>query len=349
MKITRILISLVTVVSLFVSCQSDDDNSSIDSGSIPEERIIVSHEGASVSGSTSVVSLDLKTVNNKFYDTVNGEELGVFQQSIGFNGDKAYIVVDNQNTITVVDKVSFVKQATITEKLKTPRYIAFANGKGYVTNWGDTSLATDDFVAVVDLTSNVVENTIAVAEGPEQSVIKGNKLYVSHKGGFGINNRVSVIDLSTSNVKEIETLFLPDEMVLVGDDLWVSCEGTPVWRPEGESIGGLIKIDTRTDEITSSIEFPLGQHTSQMVFENGNIYYTVSNEIFELAVTETTLPTTAITEGAINGMAIKEGVIYVVDAKDFASGGTLNTYNLNEKKWGTPVTVGVAPAKIYFQ
>jgi len=345
----KVIVLLTVLSAVFTSCKSDDDTASAPKGYFGN-GILISHEGSTVSGSVSFVSNDLSTVENDIYNKVNKTELGKFQQSMGFNGDEAFIVVDNVNTVAVVDRFTFEEKAIITEGLSTPRFIAFSGNKGYVTNWG-TSIDTDDFVAVIDLDTNKVVSTIPVALGPERIIAKGNKIYVSHKGAFGINNKVSVIDLSNKNsIKEISTFFLPDEMILIGNDLWVSCEGTPVWRSEGETEAAFQVIDTNTDEIKQTIEFNLGVHPSVLDFENGQFYYAVGNEVFNIEANVTELPSTALaTTTPIYGMSVNDGKIYTVNAGDFASAGSLNVYTIATEKWSAPLSVGVVPSKIYFQ
>ncbi len=345
------IVLLVSVLAFaFTSCESDDDSSAprgdYDNG------ILISHEGSTVSGSVSYVPNNLKDADNDIYQEVNDAELGTFQQSIGFNDDEAFVIVDNANTVAVVNRFTFEEKAVITEGLERPRYIAFIGNKGFVTNWGNEEVETDDFIAVIDLATDKVTSTIPVALGPEQIIVKGDKLYVSHKGARGTNNIVSVIDTANGNsVKKIETFFWPDEMVLIGNDLWVSCEGNPIWRPEGETKAAFQVIDTTNDTIKQTIEFEDGVHPSVLDYENGQFYYVVGNEIFNLSSSSTTLPSTAFAtaDTSIYGMSVNEGKIYTVDAGDYVSAGTLNVYTISNEKWSDPVSLGVLPAKIYFQ
>lgn len=61
--------------------------------------------------------------------------------------------------------------------LINPKYIAFSNGKAFVTNWGNTAIATDDFVAVIDLNTNLVTSSIPVEESPGRILSNNGKLY----------------------------------------------------------------------------------------------------------------------------------------------------------------------------
>ena len=102
--------------------------------------------------------------------------------------------------------------------------------KGYSTNWGSTSVDTDDFVAVIDLNSNAVIQKIPVALGPERIVENDGKLYVSHKGAWSTNNLVSVIDIATENVAEVTVGDNPDELFFDANGiLYVLSEGRIIY------------------------------------------------------------------------------------------------------------------------
>ena len=93
-----------------------------DSPSLPrgdyEDGVLISGEGSSAgTGSVSFVSDDFETAENLIYKKVNSTELGTYLQSMAFDTDNAFIVVDNQNTITVVDRYTFEKVGVITSEL----------------------------------------------------------------------------------------------------------------------------------------------------------------------------------------------------------------------------------------
>lgn len=355
MKLKSLFLSIFTISLLLIGCSDDDDSIILQPGSF-ENGILISHEGTfgGVTGTVSFVPDDLSGVQNDIYNGVNGEDLGVFQQSIGFNEDLAFIVVDNANTITVVNRITFEKVASITTGLKTPRYITFYNNKGYVTNWGDTASSTDDFVAVIDLDDYTVESTtIPVSEGPEQILNKNGNLYVSHKGGFGRNNVVSVIDVADNQTLEIEVGDKPDELAFdTSGDIWVLSEGHTEYDANfnviSQTPGALVKINTTTNTIDTTINFTGTDQPNRMAYENGTIYYALNDMIYAMAETSTTLPTESIISGDFYGIAINDNNLYAVDAGDFASSGTLKIFDLSTNQETNSMTVGIVPAKIYF-
>jgi len=351
MRINSVVLITLTIFSL-LSCSKDDDQ--IATKGNFENGVLISHEGtfSGVSGSVSYVSDDFSTVENNIFNAVNGEDLGIFQQSIGFKGDLAFIVVDVANSITVVNRYTFEKVATITDRLENPRYIAFDdNNKAYVTNWGDPFISGDDYIAIIDLSDySVNTDVVSVADGPEQIVYRDGSLYVSHKGGYGVNNIVSLFQTSNFGFTTREVGDKPDEMVFdAAGDLWVLTEGNTVYDQDfnivSQTPGSLVKMSGAT--IDRTINFTGTDQPSLMTYANGKVYYMLNGAIYAMDETSTTLPSNPIITGSFYGMTIIDQYLYAVDAGDFASNGTLKVFDLTTNEEVESITVGVVPAKIY--
>lgn len=308
---------LVAISSfLFASC--DNDNEPALSKGEYDNGLLIANEGAFSGGTGTVnfISDDYTVTEEKIYNKVNDENIGTILQSIGFNNDDAYLIANVGNKIAVADRFTMKKITEITGDLNNPRYIAFANGKGFVTNWGDGFDKTDDFVAVIDLTTNTISSKISVAEGPEQIIANGNFLYVSHKGGFGSGSTVSVINASTNTiVKMISVGDIPDELAIdASGNVLVSCEGKAEtsWNPT-EVLGSLVTINTTTNEVSATLDFDSGFHPNTMVLNSGNIYLSTIIGVYKMDEAATTIPTSAIINTAIYGMSVNEDKIYVTD------------------------------------
>ncbi|MGG6231438.1 YncE family protein [Tenacibaculum sp. SDUM215027] len=355
MKITKLLGVLFLGSILFTSC-SDDRSPSLPKGDY-ENGILISGEGnRSISGSVSFVSNDLTTVENTIYKKVNNAEFGEYVQSIAFDNDRAYIVTDNQNTVTVVDRYTFDKAGTITTGLSKPRYMTVVGNKGYVTNWGATDNDSDDFVAIVDLNSLEVEGKVDVALGPERIIAKNGKLYVSHLGAFGTNNKVVVIDIATKSVvKEVTVKDRPDELYIDSSGkLVVLSQGKTIYDANGDVVGHTLAaisfINTSNNEVESELTFNEGEHPSQMVLEGNDIYYSLGNDIYKTDVNANSLPTTEFlaTDSAIlYGLAVRDNEVFVLDA-NFLGNSKLDVYDLSGKTKKDTKEVALGASKIYF-
>ena len=344
----KIILSIFAMSLLIVSCSSDDDGITSEPLGAYEDGIIVSSEGGP--SSIDFISEDLTTIENQIYFNVNNEATGVYLQSIGFNGDKAYIVVQD-GTITVVNRYTFEKLATISAGLTLPRYIAFEDNTAYVSDWGDPNDTTDDYIAVIDLTSNSVISTIPVAEGPEQVLEESDKIYVSHNGGYHTNNIISVINTIDNTVETITVNDVPDEMVINDDgDLVVLCQGGNSWNAIGETTAAIVKIDLSDNSVISTFSFADGLHPSLMTYDNDTTYYILNNEVYSLVDNATSLPTTSlfnITAGYAYGLAVDDNQVFVTDAS-FTGNSTLLVYDLATGTETNTFAVGQGASKIYF-
>lgn len=350
MKIRNVFLSLL-IIGLSWSCSNDDEEIQEPMGDY-ENGILVSNEGpfSNGTGTVTFISEDLSVVNNEIYKMTNNEDLGNVVQSIGFTEDKVFIVANVSNKISVVNRYTFEKIASITEGLNNPRYFIEANGKGYVTNWGDTADETDDFVAIINLESYIVEGTISVVLGPEAILTHGNMVYVAHQGAWGQNNKVSVINTASHEViKTLTVGDVPNSMQLdASGNLWVLASGKPAYTGD-ETAGVLSKINTGTNVVDSNIQFESTEHPSSLNLDSGVLYYHMGDKVFEQSLSATSLSRDTVLEGvSFYTMVINNGRLYGTDAGDYASNGTLTVYDLNTKLAIEEITVGIIPGGIYF-
>ena len=347
MRIKNAILALA--FGVFISACENDDNGGgepLPTGDYVD-GILVSNEGPFNNGTGTVtfISDDLETKEDNIFNTVNNEDLGNIVQSIGFSEDKAYVIANVSNKITVVDRFTFEKEAGITTGLNNPRYFVSANGKGYVTNWGDAADETDDYVAIIDLQTNTVEDTIPVAFGPEKITVKGSFVYVAHQGGFGQNNIISIIDSDVNSVSKTITVGdVPNSMQFdIDGNLWVLCGGKPSFTGE-ETAGLLFKVNTTTNESFGSLGFTGTQHPSHLSRSGSDFYYNLNGEVYKLSDTATSLPAASEFSGlSIYAMTTLDDKLYVTDAKDFASDGEIQRYNADTGAFMDAFTVKVAP------
>ena len=352
MKITKLLVFALSLSIFFTSCSNDDDPIVLPMGNY-ENGILISNEGNWGQGNASIsfVSYNLDTVENNVFNSVNTTLLGDVAQSIAFYNDLAFIVVNSSNKIEIVNRYTFETVATIDSGLVNPRYIAFSNGKGYVTNWGEGSDSTDDYIAVIDLNTNTLEsNTISVVEGPEEIVAAGDKIYIAHEGGWSQNNKVSVLDAKTNAITAVITVGdVPNTLQLDNSgNLWVLCEGAPEYA-SSETAGQLVKIDTSNNTTITSIDFDTTDHPDFLSLYEGNLYYYLGGDVFKMESTSVTRPTIPEISGVnFYNMTINNGTLYGVDAKGFSSEGELISYDLASKILINTATVNIGPGGIYF-
>lgn len=362
MKIKGWIIAAMAVVWTFSSCsnETESSNSYTPKGDY-DSGILVLNEGRYDQNEAEVtfVSFDLSRVDPQIFHTENSAlQLGKTAQSIGFNGNLAYLVVNGSDKIEVVNRYSFQSVGTIQSGLHMPRYIAFANGKAFVTNWA--SFSGSGFVAVINLATNTVETTIPVADFPNKILAQNGKVYVAHNDLASVGNTITVIDAATKAVTgSIEVGDMPDAMCL--DErgaLWVACNGKSSYPvPANETAGALLKIDLNSQAVVRSFSLTQQKHLQHMDVFGNHVFYVVDNQVYKMPLTETTLPTSpAFTTSAqyVYGFAVRNNRIYVADAKGFNQNGSAYVYASGDGQGpgvGTLIRTletGIGPNGFYF-
>lgn len=350
MNFKKITIACLASALALTSC-TNDDNEDKSMGTY-DKGVIVLNEGNFGKGNSEIsfISNTTSMAVNKLFATENaGSLLGDTAQDFAANGSTAYIVLNVSNSIKVVDRYSLKSIATISTDLKNPRYIVFANGKGYVSNWGDGTIATDDYIAVINLTTNTVESKIAVAEGPEKLTVYNNKIYVAHQGGYSTGKTVSVIDATTNKLST--TIAVGDSPSSIEENqgvIYVLSQGRLSWAG-AETAGKLQKINPATDKVTTTFDFALTSHPGKMDIENNKIYFTQGKQVYAMNATDTVLPTASIFTATFSpyGFAVNGSLVYLADAGDFASSGKVAVYDTaGISKFET--TVGINPNGFFF-
>ncbi len=355
MKFKHLAIVLLSGSLFFTSCNNDDDSTpDVPQGAYDNGILILSEGnfGASNSGIT-FSSKDFQTQEANIFSVVNGENMGDTGQDIGFHEDLAYIVMHGSHEIHVVNRYNFELVTTISSGLLNPRYIAFANNKAYVTNWGNGSVTTDDYVAVIDLATNQIIKNIPVIEGPERIVEDDNKLYVAHKGGYGNGNSISVISAANDSfLSNMVVGDVPNSLEIENGILYVLCGGIQAWSPGAVStIGSLHQINLSNNTRVNH-NFGPGQHPSNLEIEDNKIYYTVNEKIYvknlsDALPTQELFSTTSQGVYGVYSFEVEDGKIYVGDAKDYNSNGSVYVYSTSGTYIDEIVT-GVTPTGIYF-
>lgn len=352
MRITNFFTLLIATAFLF-SCSNDDSSNDQPLGDYDNGVLILNEGNFGVDNSTiSYLSNDMETFQADAYGTVNNEAIGNTGQSIGFYQNLAFIVLNGSNKIVIANRYSLEKITTITTGLSNPRYIAFANGKAYVTNWGNAGVTTDDYVAVINLLDYSIETNISVVEGPEKIIEENNKLYVADQGGYGFGNAISVIDATTNAVTTtISVGDVPNSLEVENGYLYVLCSGKPSWSGT-ETSGELNKIKL-SDNTTTTMSFTTSEHPSNLRIEDNVLYFTKNASVYKMAINATTLPANSFIDVSaqgvygIYGFEVENNKIFIADAKDYSSNGAVYIYNVA----GTFINefeVKVIPSGFYF-
>jgi YVTN family beta-propeller protein len=360
MKINKLFFLALCGAAFLTSCSSDDDGGNTPIGQY-DEGLFVLNEGDAVSGSVTFISGDLATVENDVFGTVNagsGQSIGGYVQSMFFDGDKAYIISNGSNKITVVNRYTFEYIGSVSTGLAVPRYGVVHEGKAYVTNLNSFMTNTDDYLAVIDLATLTVGAPIAINDYADHIVAANGKLYVAN-GSFGMGSHVTVIDTATSAITTtLDMGQSPNSMEAKDDIVYVLCGS-------GSGDSKMVRIvtvdDASTDEneedtIDSSVIFDTALDNAQNLdIESNRAYFTVGPKIYRVAlnavaVNDTPIIDTESTSSYIGyGFAVRDGRIFISEgASDFVSNGKIFVYSTSGGEPIATKTVGLGPNGFFF-
>ncbi|GAA0758098.1 YncE family protein [Psychroflexus lacisalsi] len=342
---------LLLLSILILSCNSDDDNNEpfIPDGDYFDGTLILNEGGFSGSSSVSFISNDLSEVENSIFENTNADQnVGLFPQSIFFDGDRAFIISNGSNKISVVNRFTFELLETIDDDLNVPRYGTVLNGKVYVTNQAAFDSDQDDFVAVIDLETLQVEETVLVGAVANHIVNTNGNVYIQNPSLFGSENPVNSISVFNPSSNSI------DDVIQVGDDLnSLKAFNNKIYALDDD---GVKIINTANFSIETRINKPENLISlNNLRIESGQMYYTSGTAVYSSSLSSTELSSEVIFDyesefanGTLYGFDIHDGQFYLADAADFASNGTVFIYSSSGDLLAD-FTVGLAPNSFYFQ
>lgn len=308
------------------------------------DGVIVLNEGGAgtETSSLSFISAQNELTNNVFGIANPGVNLGNTAQSLTMHDDIAVVVLNLSNQVKIINNKTFELIATISD-FENPRYAAIYNGKAYVTCWG-TSL--NDYIAVIDLQTNTIVETIIVADGTEKIKEANGKLYIAHENG----NIITVYDIATSVSQEISVSETPSELLVIGNDLYVLC-GIRSWMP-ALSPAKLYKINLTTNTVTNSYDLPIGLKAFHMDTDDEYLYIADSADVYKFNLETNTfnsipfIQTNIVGSYGMYGLNVINNKIYIADAGNYVQPGNAFVYS-NQGNLLNTFTVGIIPNHFY--
>lgn len=351
-KLSYVFIAIASTLTL-ASCHKDKALPNPDKPTAERAGVYVLNQGGIQSNNSTLTYYDYTTkqLTPDLYSLVNGAGLGDTGNDAEIYGAKMYIVVNYSSVVEIVNaktgklikQISFVNN----EVKREPRSVAFYKGNAFITSYDGT-------VAVMDTATLGVTKYINVGRNPEQLLVSNDKLYVANSGGLSFgnpDNTVSVIDLTTlTEIKKITVRANP--ITLAADNynhVYVLSLGDFADIKPGMTI-----IDNTTDAVKSQSDLLLGYNVPMAALGDFVYYPTADNKIAVYnAKTQTAGAANFITDGTVitSPYAISAdpltGEIFVSDAKDYSSNGTLYAFDKTGKK-EYAITTGINPGRITF-
>lgn len=296
------------------------------------------------------------------------KELGDVGNDIGIYGSKMYVVVNCSHKVEVMDAKTGIRLGQV--DIPNCRYVRFYRGSAYVSSYvGPVRIDPDapkGAVYRVDTLSLEITGKVSVGYQPEEMEIIGDYMYVANSGGYrapNYDNTVSVIQMV--DFKQVRQIPVGINLHRLKKDkygkLWVTSRGNY------ENISSRLYVMEKKrgyNQMTVTDTIPVA--CSNMAFYGDSLYYyatewnnyTSSNTITYGIIDVTTKEVVSqnfITDGTEKDITIPYGIaihpetgdIFVTDAKNYVSSGTLYCFDKSgKKKWS--VRTGDIPAHIVF-
>ncbi len=296
------------------------------------------------------------------------KELGDVGNDIGIYGSKLYVVVNCSHKVEVMDARTGVRLGQI--DIPNCRYVRFHRGKAYVSAYVGPVLIDPDAprgaVYQIDTLSLKATAKVTVGYQPEEMEVVDDYMYVANSGGYrapDYDNTVSVIQMV--DFKQIRQIPVGINLHRLKKDrynkLWVSSRGDYMTRPSR-----LYVLDKKPGFNEMTVTDTLALACSNMAIHGDSLYYyatewsnytqsnTISYGIIDVRTKEV-VSTNFITDGTDAQITVPYGIavhpetgdIFVTDAKNYVSSGTLYCFSPEGKcKWS--VRTGDIPAHIAF-
>lgn len=296
------------------------------------------------------------------------KELGDVGNDIGIYGSKLYVVVNCSHKVEIMDARSGLRLGRV--DIPNCRYVRFHRGKAYISSYVGPVLIDPDApkgaVYEVDTTSFAVTRKVTVGYQPEEMEIVDDYMYVANSGGYrapAYDNTVSVIEMI--DFKQVQQIPVGINLHRLKKDpygkLWVTSRGDYQTRPSRlyvlEKIRGYNKM-TVTDTLDIACSNMAFCGDSLLYYSTEWNTFTQSNTITYGIVdirTRKRISDSFISDGTEKDITIPYGIavhpetgdIFVTDAKNYVSSGTLYCFDRNgRRKWS--VRTGDIPAHIAF-
>lgn len=290
-----------------------------------EDALIILNEGAFTGGTATLdaVGGSVDTVVQSAFSTENGYALGNIGQHMIAADSLLVVSVNNAGVVRGISRKSMLERWSTL--VAGPRYLAESGDKIVVSTW------SSDYIKILDKYSGQLLDSIDVFGVSEQIHADGGIVYIGLNGGFGNDNRVAVVDLNTNNVDTLLVGDKPNSFVQVGTAVYVLCAGYEDWAGSASTPASLWKIENGI--ATEVIAAPTSaDHAIALKSDGTDLYFlnaSYSGAVVKTSLNPTSWPSTAITNAGGYNLDLINDILYVHDAKDYASAGKIYQYDLS--------------------
>lgn len=361
MKMRSFLLTMFSVLALsagFTSCDDDDEEWDPTGGgnvSFAETRAFVLNEGSWNANNASLVYFDWKqdsVLGVDIYLKQNGRQLGDVGQDVIAVGDNMYVCLNGSNYVAKLNgygieqgRVSFTSYAN----LGAVRYAVEKDGYLYVSSYGG-------YVSKIDAKTMTYVDSVKVGNNPEQVVVSDGKVYCIN-GGWGYDNRLSIIDLKTFKAENVETVYNGERVLTYNGRVFIQGYGA-AYPDYDYQIGeydvktkSYTRLATATNAVVGNDKIYLANSETDWTTYATSVtfsYYDLKSNKLVASSFLTDAPE-ELASSSVYGMSVNPytGDIYVLTSS-YTSNGWIYHFDKNGRFVKKLSSFGISPRKIVF-
>jgi DNA-binding beta-propeller fold protein YncE len=283
-----------------------------------------------------------------------GAEIAAGIESFFIHENHGYLLCNGPDKIEILDDDLKFAGNPITGII-APRYMAASNSTGYVSCWGPFGPMfdlPDSYVAVIDLVSRRVVDTVRCGQGPEGLLVHDGKLFVANS----YENSITVYRIGAKTYNTIALEAAPQHFTVDGQGkIWVSLGSFFGVYPSGETGMAIIDPAGETVETTLAVEGISDEGQIAYNANDGRLYF-MKAEAWPGTATEVWFVNTStrqlgnaplISGDNFYGLGYNSSTdqLLITDARAFSGNGQLLVYTANGTLADTETT-GIGPWQI---
>lgn len=344
----QITISLLVFLMVFSSCKKDEKK---DLSGEFQNAVFIVNEGNFTAGNASLTYYNNKSseIELQVFYRKNDAPLGDVANSISFDENSIYIVVNNSHVVYKINSQTGIYKAN-TAQLTSPRhFLKVDNQRGLISDLYENNLT------LVNPENMEVISKIPIGRTSENLLKVNNEVFITNWSAYNqdkLNNMLLVLNTSSMEITDsIQVGIEPNSIVLDNENnLWVLCSGGFM----NDELPSLWKINSSNHQIIRKFEFAdiTTSPIKLSINKTSDTLYFLNNCVFQMAIFDNNLPVDCFIspEEDVNFYSLgisPTSEIYVTDANDYNRNGDVYRFSpkgiLKEK-----FEAGIIPGAIGF-
>ena len=296
-----------------------------------ENAVFVVNEGNFTAGNASLTYFNYtnsETSQQVFYRK-NNTPLGDVANSISFDDESIYIVVNNSHVVYKLDAKTALYQAKINQLTSPRHFLKIDDQNALISDLYENNLS------LVNPQNMELISKIPIGRTSENLLLHNDEVFITNWSAYNqdkINNAVLVLKTESMKITDSIQVGLEPNSTVVdkNNNLWVLCSGGFM----NDEYPSLWKINSNNKQIIMKYEFEdiTTSPTNLKINSTGDSLFFLNTNVYSMAINDSQLPEEYFikAEEGINIYSIglsPNSNIYLTDANDYNRNGEVFRYS----------------------